>query len=61
MRIGWHTFSITASKQMLLCSVQEENYKLWPDNKSDSSWQSLSNPATHAMLQQPGFGALNEF
>ncbi len=25
--------------------VEEEDYKLWPANKSDSSCQSLSNPA----------------
>jgi len=24
---------------------EEEDYKLWPANKSDRSWQSLSNPA----------------
>jgi len=24
---------------------EEEDYKLWPANKSDCLWQSLSNPA----------------
>jgi len=24
---------------------EEEDYKLWPANKSDRSWQSLTNPA----------------
>ena len=24
---------------------EEEDYELWPANKSDRSWQSLSNPA----------------
>ena len=30
---------------MLLKEEEEEDYKLWPANKSDRSWQSLSNPA----------------
>jgi len=33
---------------------EEEDYKLWPANKSDRSWQSLSNPAL--MLRQVGCG-----
>ena len=58
---GWRVFSITASKKILICSVQEENYKVCSDKKANSSWQSLirltSNPAMHAItvLQQPSF------
>ena len=29
---------------------EEEDYKLWPANKSDRSWQSLSNPAKRHSL-----------
>lgn len=68
METGWQMFSITASKQILLCSVQEV-YKVWPDKKANSWWQSLTRlisnpgPAIHAVrvLQQPGFRILNEF
>ncbi len=32
---------------------REEDYKLWPANKSDSSWQSLSNLAyCYSFVQQ---------
>jgi len=31
----------------------EEDYKLWPANKSDRSWQSLSNPAKGHAYKTP--------
>jgi len=32
-------------RQLLKEEEEEEDYQLWPANKSDRSWQSLSNPA----------------
>ncbi len=36
---------ISSSRDRTIKVEEEEDYKLWPANKSDRSWQSLSNPA----------------
>jgi len=43
---AWH-FRMLKIPQIRLEAEEEEeeDYKLWPANKSDRSWQSLSNPA----------------
>ena len=46
----WSTDRGKRERERLQCFSQpeeeeEEDYKLWPANKSDRSWQSLSNPA----------------
>ena len=55
-KTGWHMFSITAIKQILLCSVQEEITKFGQTKRLISN---PANPAFHAVtvLQR----RLNEF
>jgi hypothetical protein len=38
-------FSHIGNIKTTMSEEEEEDYKLWPANKSDRSWQSLSNPA----------------
>jgi len=44
-RLGVHSAKFATRLTADLWKEEEEDYKLWPANKSDRSWQSLSNPA----------------
>jgi len=51
----WRMTSCAPLTSLAWCSYkeEEEDYKLWPANKSDRSWQSLTNPAKpHTSLKR---------